>query len=70
MGHRGVLCASVLSHPTPIATTGCFLPMEVQDGASTDTGSRIAVPRAWGDARIGVKVEEHMVSFWGAESLL
>lgn len=44
--------------------------MEVQDGASTDTGSRVAVPRARGDGRIGVKAEEHVVSFWGAESLL
>ena len=48
----GVSCASVLSHPT------YFLPMEVQDGASTDTGSRVAVPRAGGDARIGVKAED------------
>ena len=39
-------------------------------GASGDAGSRVAVPRAGGDASIGAIAEGHVVSFPGAENVL
>ena len=55
MGHRGPSCASVLSHPTPNSSHWLLSPQ----------GSP-----GLGKMRGRVKAEEHVGSFWGAESLL